>query len=73
MKANERSGYLMKDEMYSPRTYEITYDFYGELKLTVRAYYLCVAVIGVDLIVKRLLGFIPEKLSIKEIEEDKEK
>lgn len=62
----------MKDEMYSPRTYEITYDFYGELKLTVRAYYLCVAIIGADLIVKGILGFIPEKLSIKEIE-DKEK
>ena len=62
----------MKDEMYSLRTYEITYDFYGELKLTVRAYYLHVAVIGADLIVKRILGFIPDKLSIKEIE-DKEK
>lgn len=62
----------MKDEMYSLRTYEITYDFYGELKLTVRAYYLCSAVIGADLIVKRILGFIPDKVSIKEIE-DKEK
>lgn len=46
--------------------------FFGELKLTVRAYYLHVAVIGADLIVKRILGFIPDKLSIKEIE-DKEK
>lgn len=71
MKANERNGYLMKDEMYSLRTYEITYDFYGELKLTVRAYYLCNAVIVANLIVRSLLGFIPEKLSIKEIE-DKE-
>lgn len=62
----------MKDEGYSPRTYEITYDFFGELKLTVRAYYLCVAVIGADLIIKGILGFIPDRLSIKEIE-DKEK
>lgn len=62
----------MKDEEYSPRTYEITYDFYGELKLTVRAYYLCIAVICANFIVKRILGFVPEKLSIKEIE-DKEK
>lgn len=46
--------------------------FFGELKLTVRAYYLHIAVIGADLIVKRILGFIPTKLSIKEIE-DKEK
>ena len=60
----------MKDEEYSPRTYEITYDFYGELKLTVRAYYLCIAVIGADLIVKEILGFVPEKLSIKEIKEE---
>ena len=62
----------MKDERYSPRTYEITYDFYGELTLTVRAYSLCNAVIVANLIVKSILGFIPEKLSIKEIE-DKEK
>lgn len=62
----------MKNEMYSPRTYEITYDFYGELILTVRANCLGVAVIGSNLIVKRILGFIPKKLSIKEIE-DKEK
>lgn len=60
----------MKDEMYSPRTYEITYDFYGELKLTVRANYLCVAVISADLIVKGILGFVPEKLSIREIKEE---
>lgn len=60
----------MKDEMYSPRTYEITYDFYGELKLTVRAYYLCIAVIAANLIVKEILGFVPEKLSIKEIKEE---
>lgn len=59
----------MKDEMYSLRTYEITYDFFGELKLTVRAYYLHIAVIGADLIVKRILGFIPAKLSIREIKE----
>lgn len=62
----------MKDEMYSLRTYEITYDFYGELTLTVRAYSLCNAVIVADLIVRSILGFIPKKLSIKEIE-DKEK
>ena len=62
----------MKDEEYSPRTYEITYDFYGELTLTVRAYSLCNAVIVANLIVRSILGFIPEKLSIKEIE-DKEK
>ncbi len=62
----------MKDEEYSPRTYEITYDFYGELKLTVRANCLGVAVVGSNLIVKRILGFIPKMLSIKEIE-DKEK
>ena len=62
----------MKDDMYSPRTYEITYDFYGELTLTVRAYSLCNAVIVANLIVRSILGFIPEKLSIKEIE-DKEK
>ena len=59
----------MKDERYSPRTYEITYDFYGELTLTVRAYSLCNAVIVANLIVKSILGFIPEKLSIKEIED----
>ena len=62
----------MKDEEYSPRTYEITYDFYGELTLTVRAYSLCNAVIVANLIVRSILGFIPEKLSIKEIE-NKEK
>lgn len=62
----------MKDEMYSLRTYEITYDFFGELKLTVRAFYLHNAVIVADLIVKSILGFIPKKVSIKEIE-DKEK
>lgn len=60
----------MKDERYSPRTYEITYDFYGELKLTVRANYLCEAVIGANLIVKVILGFVPEKLSIREIKEE---
>lgn len=60
----------MKDEEYSPRTYEITYDFYGELKLTVRAYYLCIAVIGADLIVKEILGFVPARLSIREIKEE---
>lgn len=62
----------MKDEMYSLRTYEITYDFYGELTLTVRAFSLCNAVISANLIVRSILGFIPTKLSIKEIE-DKEK
>lgn len=62
----------MNNEKYPSGVYEIVYDFYGELKLTVRANYLCVAVIGADLIVKRILGFIPAKLSIKEIE-DKEK
>ncbi len=60
----------MKDEEYSPRTYEITYDFYGELKLTVRAYYLYIAVIGADLIVKEILGFVPTRLSIREIKEE---
>ena len=60
----------MKDEEYSPRIYEITYDFYGELKLTVRANYLCVAVIGANLIVKGILGFVPERLSIREIKEE---
>lgn len=60
----------MEDERYSLRTYEIVYDFYGELKLTVRANYLCVAVIGADLIVKEILGFVPEKLSIREIKEE---
>lgn len=60
----------MKDERYLPRTYEIVYDFYGELKLTVRANYLCTAVIGANLIVKGILGFVPEKLSIREIKEE---
>lgn len=60
----------MKDERYSPRTYEITYDFYGELKLTVRSNCLCEAVIGANLIVKGILGFVPEKLSIREIKEE---
>lgn len=60
----------MKDERYSPRTYEIVYDFYGELKLTVRADYLCVAVIVANMIVKGILGFVPEKLSIREIKEE---
>lgn len=60
----------MEDERYSLRTYEIVYDFYGELKLTVRANYLCVAVIGANLIVKGILGFVPEKLSIREIKEE---
>lgn len=59
----------MKDERYSLRTYEIVYDFYGELKLTVRASCLCEAVIGMNLIVKEILGFVPEKLSIREIKE----
>lgn len=60
----------MKNERYSPRTYEITYEFFGEIKLTVRAYYLHSAVIGADLIVKRILGFVPKKLSIREIKEE---
>ena len=60
----------MKDEMYSPRTYEITYDFYGELKLTVRANCLSTAVIGANFIVKRILGFVPKMLSIREIKEE---
>ena len=60
----------MKDERYLPRTYEITYDFFGELKLTVRAYYLHNAVIVADLIVKSILGFIPDKVSIREIKEE---
>ena len=60
----------MNNEKYPPRVYEIVYDFYGELKLTVRANYLCVAVIGADLIVKRILGFVPERLSIREIKEE---
>ena len=60
----------MKDERYSLRTYEIVYDFYGELKLTVRSNYLCVAVIGADLIVKGILGFVPKMLSIREIKEE---
>lgn len=60
----------MKDEMYSPRTYEITYDFCGELKLTVRADCLGTAVIGANFIVKRILGFVPKKLSIREIKEE---
>ena len=60
----------MKDEMYSPRTYEIVYDFYGELKLTVRSYSLCNAVIVANLIVRSILGFVPEKLSIREIKEE---
>lgn len=62
----------MKDEEYSLRTYEITYDFYGGLKLTVCSHYLCIAVICADVIVKGILGFVPKWLSIKEIE-DKEK
>lgn len=62
----------MKDEICPPKTYEITYDFCGELKLTIRAYCLGIAVIGADFIVKRILGFVPKRLSIKEIE-DKEK
>lgn len=62
----------MKDEICPPRTYEITYDFCGELKLTIRADCLCIAVIGANFIVKRILGFVPKRLSIKEIE-DKEK
>ena len=60
----------MKDEEYSPRTYEITYDFYGELKLTVCANCLGVAVVGSNLIVKRILGFVPKMLSIREIKEE---
>lgn len=60
----------MKDERYSLRTYEIVYDFYGELKLTVRSNYLCEAVIGANLIVKGILGFVPKKLSIREIKEE---
>lgn len=60
----------MKDERYSLRTYEIVYDFYGELKLTVPASCLCVAVIGTDLSVKEILGFVPKKLSIREIKEE---
>ena len=62
----------MKDERYSLKAYEITYDFYGELTLTVRAYSLCNAVIVADLIVRSILGFIPEKLSIKEIKDGEE-
>lgn len=38
----------------------------------VRADCLGIAVIGADFIVKRILGFVPKRLSIKEIE-DKEK
>lgn len=57
----------MKDERYSLRAYEITYDYYGELKLTILADCMCEAVIVANSCVDRVLGFVPEKLSIREI------
>lgn len=64
---NERSGYLIKDERYSLRAYEITYDYYGELKLTVLADCMCEAVSVANSCIRRVLGFVPKKLFIKEI------
>ena len=60
----------MKDERYSPRTYEIVYDYYGELKLTISADCMCHAVSVANLLIGSVLGFVPEKLSIREIKEE---
>lgn len=56
----------MKDERYSPRAYEIIYDYYGELKLTILADCMCEAVSVANSCVRRVLGFVPDKLSIRE-------
>lgn len=57
----------MKDERYSLRAYEITYDYYGKLKLTILADCMCEAVSVANSCVDRVLGFVPKKLSIREI------
>lgn len=57
----------MKDERYSLRAYEITYDYYGELKLTTLADCMCEAVSVANSCVNCVLGFVPKKLSIREI------
>lgn len=57
----------MKDERYSLSSYEIIYDYYGELKLTILANCMCEAVGVANSCVKRVLGFVPNKLSIREV------
>ena len=60
----------MKDERCSLGTYEIVYDYYGELKLMIRADCMCHAVSVANLCIGSVLGFVPEKLSIREIKEE---
>lgn len=57
----------MKDERYSLRAYGIIYDYYGELKLTILANCMCEAVSVANSCVRRVLGFVPNKLSIREV------
>lgn len=57
----------MKDERYSLIAYEITYDYYGEFKLTILADCMCEAISVADSCVSRVLGFVPDKLSIRKI------
>ena len=42
-------------------------DYYGELKLTILADCMCEAVSVANSCVNRVLGFVPKKLSIREI------
>ena len=46
---------------------EITYDYYGELKLTILADCMCEAVGVADSCIGCVLGFVPKKMSIREI------
>lgn len=57
----------MKDERYSLGAYEITYDYYGELKLTIPADCMCEAVSVANSCIGCVLGFVPKMLSIREI------
>lgn len=46
------------------------YDYYGELKLTIPADCMCHAVSFANSCIGSVLGFVPKKLSIREIKEE---
>lgn len=61
---------MTNNEKYPPGVYEIVYDYYGELKLTIPADCMCHAVSVANLCIGSVLGFVPKKLSIREIKEE---
>ena len=63
---------MTNSEKYPSRIYEVVYDFYGEFKLTLCADDMFLAIIAAKTIVKVILGFVPEVLSIREIKDKEE-